>query len=108
MLDPLLTLSLASNVLQIVQFTSQLGKQIHEVRNQGTPASISQLRLVTQSAISQAEGIRVQLVSAVPSAADLAALPIYDQVGSERFVLYQEDMDKRLILTRVETSWSCC
>lgn len=81
MLEPLIALSVASNVLQLVQTTSQLSTRVYEIWNQGAPASIAELRAVTQRAIDQAEGIRAQLVKAVPSASELIALPVYDQVS---------------------------
>lgn len=63
MLEALVTLGLVGNVIQLIQYSSDLLKQSLEIRRSGAPPPLLELKHITTSSIQQAEAIRAQLAS---------------------------------------------
>jgi hypothetical protein len=55
MLDPLTALSLAGNVIQLVQYTGQLATQAREIRSSGSSKVLRDVRTITFDLIKQIE-----------------------------------------------------
>jgi len=55
MLDPLTALSLAGNVIQLVQFTGQLAAQAREIRATGSSRILRDVRTITYDLLKQIE-----------------------------------------------------
>jgi hypothetical protein len=55
MLDPLIALSLAGNVIQLVQFTVRLATQAREIRSSGSSRVVRDVRTITYDLLKQIE-----------------------------------------------------
>lgn len=55
MLDPLTALSLAGNVIQLVQYTGQLATQAREIRSSGSSKVLRDVRTITFDLVKQIE-----------------------------------------------------
>lgn len=62
MLEALVALGLAGNVIQLVQFSADLVKQTVEIRRGGDSPPLLELKHVTANSVQQAEAIQAQLV----------------------------------------------
>ena len=75
MLEPLLALSLAGNVIQIVQFSAQLASKAREVRKSGVFAANVELRHVTIDLLAQTVAVTASLRQTVLRSTCTKTLP---------------------------------